>query len=121
MSLSISILTAVPTLLTKILYVFLIYSKLLGFGLCPSSVILETRKHNVSDTRSLSEVSSFKGTQQQSTCLPSIRLRTQTDPLSETLCFLVSRTPNLVRKPSNSECYTLLSEPFRINFSYSLC
>jgi hypothetical protein len=43
-------------------------------------------------------------------------LRKETDAVSETSCFLFSRTPgmNKVQKPSNSECYTPLSEPFRI-------
>jgi hypothetical protein len=115
------------------------------FGLCPSSGILETRKHNVSETGSgfvcsicsinfylpsypsstnvhalsqfycifpvisprislisgnqvnamkshsgclMTEVSSFQGTQQ---CLSPPHLRKGTDPISETLCFLVSR------------------------------
>jgi hypothetical protein len=49
-------------------------------------------------------VSSFSGTQ-QSRCLPPSHLRTETDPVSETLCFLVFRicTMDEVRKPSYSE------------------
>jgi hypothetical protein len=48
------------------------YSELLFFfGLGPSSGILENRKHNVSET----------------------------DPESETLCFLVSRTPDDGQSP----------------------
>jgi hypothetical protein len=48
------------------------------FGLCPSSGILETRKHNVLET----------------------------DIVSEKLCFLVSRILDKEQspKPSNSEC-----------------
>jgi hypothetical protein len=38
------------------------------------------------------EVSSFRGTQ-QSRCLPP-HLRTETDPVSETLCCIFFRTPN---------------------------
>jgi hypothetical protein len=37
-------------------------------------------------------------------------LRTETDPVSETFF----RIPDDVQKPSNSECYTPLSEPFKI-------
>jgi hypothetical protein len=59
------------------------------FGFCPSSGILETRKHNVSET----------------------------DPVSKTLFFfyfLQYWTMDKVQRPSNSECYTPSSEPFRI-------
>jgi hypothetical protein len=42
------------------------------FGLCPSSDILKTRKHNVSETH----------------------LKTETDPLSEILCFLAFIIPD---------------------------
>jgi hypothetical protein len=48
-------------------------------------------------------------------------LRTETNPVSETLCFLVSRIPDDVKspkKPSNSEWYTPSSEPFRIYWSF---
>jgi hypothetical protein len=67
--------------------------------------ILETRKHNVSETGYVSvlrwgetpalliplEKANLKGTQ-QSKCLHP-HLRTETDPVSETLCFLVFRIP----------------------------
>jgi hypothetical protein len=49
------------------------------FGICPSSGILETRKHSVSETVSGPSFS---------------HLRTETDPVSETLCYLVSRIPD---------------------------
>jgi hypothetical protein len=49
----------------------------------PSSGILETRKHNVSETL----------TKRPNRVFPP-HLRTETDPVSETLCFLVSRVPN---------------------------
>jgi hypothetical protein len=39
------------------------------------------------------DVSSFYGTQ-QSRSLPPPHLRTETDPVSETLCFLVFRIPD---------------------------
>jgi hypothetical protein len=32
-----------------------VFSELLGFGLCPSSGILENRKHNASETGSVSD------------------------------------------------------------------
>jgi hypothetical protein len=45
-----------------------------------------------------------------------LHLRTETDPVSETSCFLFSRIPDdgNVHKLSNSVCYTPSSEPFRI-------
>jgi hypothetical protein len=45
-----------------------------------------------------------------------LHLRLETDPVSEMFCFLVSRIPDdgQVLKPTNSECYTPSSEPFRI-------
>jgi hypothetical protein len=43
----------------------------------------------------------------------SIHLRTETDPVSETLCFLDFRVPDDGQSPNN-ECYTPQSEPFRI-------
>jgi hypothetical protein len=54
---------------------------------------------------SVIEVSSFYETR-KSRCLP-LHLRTETDPFSETLCFLVFRLflIDKVRKPSNSDCY----------------
>jgi hypothetical protein len=39
---------------------------------------------------------------------------TETDPVYETLCFLVSRIPD--EGPSNSECYTPQSEPFSVYY-----
>jgi hypothetical protein len=47
-------------------------------------------------------------------CLPPPRLRTETDPVSETLFYLERRTMDKVQKPNNPECYTPSSEPFRI-------
>jgi hypothetical protein len=43
--------------------------------------------------------------------------KTETDPDSETSCFLVSRIPDdrKVKKNSNSVCYTPSSEPFRMS------
>jgi hypothetical protein len=43
-------------------------------------------------------------------------LRTETDPVSETSCFLVPRIPDDGKSPnpSNSECDTPSSKPFRI-------
>jgi hypothetical protein len=46
------------------------------------------------------------------------RLKTETDPVSETLCFLFVeiRTMDKVHKLSSNECYTPSSEPFRMYF-----
>jgi hypothetical protein len=44
-------------------------------------------------------------------------LKTETDPVSETLCFLSYlevQTMDAVHKPSDAECYTPSSEPFRL-------
>jgi hypothetical protein len=49
---------------------------------------------------------------------PPLHLRTETDPVSEMSCFLISRIPDDGRvqkkKNSNPVCYTPSSEPFRI-------
>jgi hypothetical protein len=62
----------------------------------PSSGILETRKHDVSETGSVPQVSS-----------PPFHLRTERGPVSETSCFLVSRIPDdgKVQKPSNPNIF----------------
>jgi hypothetical protein len=52
-------------------------------------------------------------------CLPPPHLRTETDPVSETLCFSEYRTMDIVQKPGNSECYTPSSEPFSILYRKS--
>jgi hypothetical protein len=76
-------------------------------GLCTLSGILNTRKHNVSETGPVcilggdtysgpvTDVTSFF---QQSRCLLS-HLRTETDPVSEMLCFLVFRIPDAGQSP----------------------
>jgi hypothetical protein len=83
-----------------------------AFGLCPSSDILETREHNVLETGSLSvlrrggktptllgplERAISKGRNRVGVFPP--RLRTETDPVSETLCFLVFRISDDERSP----------------------
>jgi hypothetical protein len=47
-----------------------------------------------------------------------LHLRMETDPVSETSCFLFSSIPDdeKVQKPSNSLCYIPSSEPFLIDF-----
>jgi hypothetical protein len=66
------------------------------FGLCPSSNILNTRKYEVSETVSVL-VLRRRG---QTPTLPGplerlpLHLRTQTDPVSETSCFLDFRIPD---------------------------
>jgi hypothetical protein len=74
------------------------------FGLRPSSGILETRKHNVSETGSVSVLRLGEGRKH-------IRF-----PKRCVFKFLKYRTMGKVQKPSNSEYYTPSSEPFRINF-----
>jgi hypothetical protein len=77
------------------------------FGLHPSSGILETRKHNISETASVS-VLRWRGRDpyavgslrkwlrlalskwRNRVGVPPPRLRTETDPVSETMCFLDS-------------------------------
>jgi hypothetical protein len=48
------------------------------------------------------------------------RWKTETDPVSETLCFLFVeiRMMDKVQKLSSNECYTPLSEPFRRNIQF---
>jgi hypothetical protein len=53
----------------------------------------------------------------QSRCLPSPHLMTETDLVSETACLLEYRTMGKVQKPSDPECYTPSSEPFRIYYN----
>jgi hypothetical protein len=54
---------------------------------------------------------------------PPPRLKTETDPVSETLCFLVVeiRTMDKVQKLISNECYTPSSEPFRMYFFWFHC
>jgi hypothetical protein len=92
------------------------------FGLFPSSDIQGTRKHDVSETASVSVLrrvqwlmlAVFKGP--NTVGVFPTHLRTETGAVSETSCFLVRRIPDgeKVENPSNSECYTPSSEPFKI-------
>jgi hypothetical protein len=63
-----------------------------GSGLGPSSGILKTRKHNVSETLS-------KRPNRVGVFPPHLRM--ETDPASETLCFLFYRIPDDGRKFKN--------------------
>jgi hypothetical protein len=76
------------------------------FGLFPLSSISEAKKHCVLETGSVCILRS--GSQQN----VSPHLRTETDPDSKTLYFLVSRIPDDGQYPksSTSECYTPSSE-----------
>jgi hypothetical protein len=49
------------------------------------------------------------------------RLKTETDPVSETLWFLFVeiRTMDKVQKLNSNECYTPSSEPFRMNLFFN--
>jgi hypothetical protein len=51
---------------------------------------------------------------------PTPHLRTETDPVSETLCSLKYRMPDKVPKPSNPKWNTPPSEPFKIYVDKSL-
>jgi hypothetical protein len=57
-----------------------------NFGLCPSSSILKNGE------QSSVEVALFQGLNRVS-CLP-LHLRTETDPVSETLCSLIFKIPD---------------------------
>jgi hypothetical protein len=63
-------------------------TELLDFLLFPLSDILENRKHDVSGTGFVSIFRSFTPD-----------LRTETDPISETSCFLFSRIPDNGKSP----------------------
>jgi hypothetical protein len=80
-----------------------------GFGLFPSSGILGTRKHDVSETASVS-VLRCDGGKTPTQLGPSDRanlnhwtphLKTETDPASETSCFLVPRISDDGKKSKN--------------------
>jgi hypothetical protein len=80
------------------------------FQLRPSSGILKTRKHNVSETGSVSVLRWMGET--LTLLVPLERanvnhMRMETDPFSETLCFLAFRIlyDTQSPKPSNSEIY----------------
>jgi hypothetical protein len=49
-----------------------------------------------------------------------LRLRTETDPVSETSCCLEYRTIDRVQKRSNLKCYTPSSEPCR-RYMFRVC
>jgi hypothetical protein len=95
------------------------YTELLFFFTFPSSGILETRKHDVSETGSVS-VLRWKGGEDTYSVGPlwkanlnhwtPFHLRIETDPVSETSCFLVSRIPDdgKVKKNSNSVLYSII-------------
>jgi hypothetical protein len=71
-----------------------------GGGFCPSSGILETRKHNVSETGSVSVLRlGGEDTYSVGSRPNPHSLRTETDAVSEKLCFLVSRIPDDGQNP----------------------
>jgi hypothetical protein len=83
------------------------HSELPGFPNCPSSGILKTRKHNVSETtcfrhQAKGETQLFLRDPTEYVCLP-LHLRTATDPVCETLFSSLEYTMDKVRKLSNSE------------------
>jgi hypothetical protein len=74
------------------------------FGLCPSSGTLGIIKHDVSETASVSVLRCMRGEDIYS--FGSLRhLRTETDTVSETSCFLIPRIPGDRKTPKtgNSE------------------
>jgi hypothetical protein len=94
-------------------------------GLCAVSLIPNTRKHNVSGTESISVLRREGG--DTSTLLGSLERVNlnhwpETDPVSETLCFLVFGIPDdgQVQKPSDSQCYTPSSAPCRFSVVYTV-
>jgi hypothetical protein len=84
----------------------------LVFGLCPSSGILDARQYNVSETGSVPFLKSGGKTPAQLGPLERVgifphHLRTERDPVSETLCFINSRKPDggqSKKKTRNFEC-----------------
>jgi hypothetical protein len=104
-----------------------------AYALSPSSGILETRKHDVSETGSVSVIGygeedtysvvslrkcqrqSLDTMAQQSRCLPPHTWGRKQSQFPKR-CFLQHLTMDKVQKPSNSKYYTPSSEPFRIYF-----
>jgi hypothetical protein len=84
-------------------YIYAI-SSLLLFARIALALYIRTRIPNTAlrKLRPVNENNSFQHTQ-QSRCLPSPHLRTETDPISETLCSLEYRMMENVQKPSNPE------------------
>jgi hypothetical protein len=129
---------------TAVLFVFItnvIQSGLMFFRLCPSSGILKNTKNTAFRKPDLfpfpfwgrgrhllcwvhwnyltpttgSGVSSLQRTHHSSYLQP-LYPRMETDPVSETLCYLDYQTMDKIQKPSNPECYTSSSESSRTLF-----
>jgi hypothetical protein len=86
---------------------FTFQTELLGFWTFPASGILENRKHDVSETGSVSVLRWGGKTPAQLGPLERANLNIL-------FYFLEYRTMGKVKKHSNSVCYTPLSQPFRI-------
>jgi hypothetical protein len=87
------------------------------FGLCPSSGILETKKHNISETGSVSFLMLVlsKGPKREGDFFRSLEDRNRTSFRNVVFySYLELRTIVKVHKLSDFECYTPTSEPFRI-------
>jgi hypothetical protein len=69
------------------------------FGLRPSSYILETRKHNVSETGSVSVLRWGEDTYSVGPLRKSKPQSSDRGPVCETLCFLVCRIPDDGQSP----------------------
>jgi hypothetical protein len=119
---------------SRLVNIYIITSELLFFFTISVSGILNTRKHTVSETGFVSvfggrgrvETPALWGRLERANLShflrdpteyvsPSSNLRTETDPVSETLWFLVFkiRTVDKFQKTNNSECHAPSSEPFR--------
>jgi hypothetical protein len=81
------------------------------------SIIRNTRKHNISETGSV-PIIRWGERDNYSVGSHSPHLKTETDPVSETLVFRQSefRAIDKVQKHSDFKCYTPSSEPFRFYF-----
>jgi hypothetical protein len=104
--------------MTKYKYLSAFWELLGSFGLCPSFRWVG----GIYSVGSLMKrLSLSKGPNRVGISPP--HLRTETDPVSETLCSLVFRIPDdrqSLKEPSNSECYTLSSEPFESTYHFLL-
>jgi hypothetical protein len=85
-------------------------------GLCPSSGVLETIKHKVSET-GFFPILRWRGRKLPNRVGASLlHLRAETEPVSEMLCFLDSITSDNRQRPENSIILSITpsSGPFRI-------
>jgi hypothetical protein len=84
------------------------------YGLCPSSCILKKRNKKIENT-AFRKLYLFPSSDEGSLERANLNHWMETDPVSETLFFSRIQDDGQNRNPSNSECYTPTSKPFRIN------